>query len=96
MGGNKNNAVTGLFLIVYGIIDPVATGGCVRTGEIENVRNQNHNQRLDRLDRREGQRRALVSHKAAASTALKRLKSGDAYSWNCEAVVSEFPGWGKK
>lgn len=25
MGGNKNNAVTGLFLIVYGIIDPVAT-----------------------------------------------------------------------
>ena len=59
--GNKNNAVTGLFLIVYGIIDPVATGGCVRTGEIDNVRNQNHNQRLDRLDRREGQRRALVS-----------------------------------
>ena len=30
----------------------------------------------------------LFPDKAAASTALKRLKSGDAYSWNCEAVVS--------
>ena len=56
MGGDKNNAVTGLFLIVYGIIAPVAAQEAAsERGEIENVRNQNHNQRFDRLDRREGQ-----------------------------------------
>ncbi len=38
----------------------------------------------------------LFTDKAAASTALKKLKNSDAYSWNCEAIVSEFPGWGKK
>ena len=31
----------------------------------------------------------LFPDKAAASTALKRLKSGDAYSWNCEAERSK-------
>ena len=39
---------------------------------------------------------ALFKDKASAAAELKRLKGGDAYSWNCEAVVAEFPGWGKK
>jgi hypothetical protein len=38
----------------------------------------------------------LFKDKAAATAELKRLKSDDRYSWNCEAVVAEFPGWGKK
>ena len=38
----------------------------------------------------------LFKDKASAATELKRLKSDDRYSWNCEAVVAEFPGWGKK
>ena len=39
---------------------------------------------------------ALFKDKASAAAELKRLKSGDAYTWHCEAVVAEFPGWGKK
>ena len=39
---------------------------------------------------------ALFKDKASAAAELKRLKSDDQYSWNCEAVVAEFPGWGKK
>jgi len=38
----------------------------------------------------------LFKDKASAAAELKRLKSGDAYTWHCEAVVAEFPGWGKK
>jgi len=39
---------------------------------------------------------ALFKDKAAATAELKKLKSSDFYTWNCEAVVAEFPGWGKK
>ena len=38
----------------------------------------------------------LFRDKAAATAALKGLKADDRYSWNCEAVVAEFPGWSKK
>lgn len=38
----------------------------------------------------------LFPDKAAATAALKKMKSGDGYSWNCEAGVAEFPGWAKK
>ena len=38
----------------------------------------------------------LFKDKASAAAELKRLKSDDRYSWNCEALVAEFPGWGKK
>ena len=38
----------------------------------------------------------LFKDKASAAAVLKRLKTDDRYSWNCEAVVAEFPGWGKK
>lgn len=34
--------------------------------------------------------------KTSAAAELKRLKADDRYSWNCEAVVAEFPGWSKK
>ena len=39
---------------------------------------------------------ALFKDKAAAAAALKKFKADDQYSWHCEAVVAEFPGWGKK
>ena len=38
----------------------------------------------------------LFKDKASAEAELKKLKSGDAYTWHCEAVVAEFPGWGNK
>ena len=38
----------------------------------------------------------LFKDKASAAAELKKLKSSDAYTWHCEAVVAEFPGWGKK
>ena len=38
----------------------------------------------------------LFKDKAAASAALKQLKASDSYTWHCEAVVAEFPGWSKK
>ena len=38
----------------------------------------------------------LFKDKASAVAELKKLKSGDAYTWHCQAVVAEFPGWGKK
>ena len=38
----------------------------------------------------------LFKDKASAAAELKRLKADERYSWNCEAVVAEFPGWGKK
>ena len=38
----------------------------------------------------------LFKDKTSAAAELKRLKADDRYSWNCEAVVAEFPGWGKK
>ena len=38
----------------------------------------------------------LFKDRPSAAAALKKLKSDDRYSWNCEAVVAEFPGWGKK
>ena len=38
----------------------------------------------------------LFRDKASAEAELKKLKNGDAYTWRCEAVVAEFPGWGKK
>ena len=38
----------------------------------------------------------LFPDKAAASTALKKLKNSDGYTWHCEAMAAEFPGWGKK
>ena len=38
----------------------------------------------------------LFKDKPSATAALKKLKSDDRYSWNCEVVVAEFPGWGKK
>ena len=38
----------------------------------------------------------LFKDRASATTELKKLKSSDAYTWHCEAVAAEFPGWGKK
>lgn len=38
----------------------------------------------------------LFPDKASATTALKKMKQSDGYSWNCEAGVAEFPGWAKK
>ena len=38
----------------------------------------------------------LFKDKASATAELRRLKSDTQYSWNCEATVAEFPGWGKK
>jgi len=38
----------------------------------------------------------LFKDKTTANAALKQMKSDDRYSWNCEAAVVEFPGWGKK
>lgn len=38
----------------------------------------------------------LFKDKPAANAVLKQMKGDDRYSWNCEAVVAEFPGWGKK
>jgi len=38
----------------------------------------------------------LSKDKASAAAELKKLKGSDAYTWHCEAVVAEFPGWGKK
>ena len=37
----------------------------------------------------------LFSDKTAATAALKTMKTDNRYSWNCEAVVAEFTGWGK-
>jgi hypothetical protein len=38
----------------------------------------------------------LFPDKATAAAALKKMKSGDAYSWNCQVEVAAFSGWGKK
>jgi len=38
----------------------------------------------------------LFADRAAAAAALKKMKADDRYSWNCEAAVAEFPGWGKQ
>ena len=38
----------------------------------------------------------LFKDKPSATAALKQMKSNDHYSWNCEVVIEEFPGWGKK
>lgn len=38
----------------------------------------------------------LFPDKAAVSAKLKKLKNSDGYTWHCEAVAAEFPGWGKK
>lgn len=38
----------------------------------------------------------LFKDKASAAAELKRLKNDGQYSWNCEAVVTEFTGWSKK
>ena len=39
---------------------------------------------------------ALFFHeKAQASKKLKELQGDDRYSWNCEAEVAAFTGWGK-
>jgi hypothetical protein len=35
----------------------------------------------------------LLPDKAAASA---ELKNSDSYTWHCEAMAAEFPGWGKK
>ena len=37
----------------------------------------------------------LFADKATATATLKKMKADDRYSWNCEAVVTEFTGWGK-
>ena len=38
----------------------------------------------------------LFPDKGSASAELKRVKTSDTYTWHCEAVAAEFPGWGKK
>ena len=38
----------------------------------------------------------LFKDKPTATAALKTMKADERYSWNCEAAVAEFPGWGKK
>ena len=38
----------------------------------------------------------LFKDRASAAAELKKLKTGDTYTWHCEAVVTDFPGWGKK
>ena len=38
----------------------------------------------------------LFPDKGAAAAALRKMRSGDAYSWNCQVEVAAFPGWGKK
>ena len=37
----------------------------------------------------------LFADKATATATLKKMKADDRYSWNCEAAVAEFTGWGK-
>ena len=37
----------------------------------------------------------LFADKATATATLKKMKSDDRYSWNCEAEIAEFIGWGK-
>ena len=37
----------------------------------------------------------LFADKVTATAALKKMKADDRYSWNCEAVIAEFTGWGK-
>ena len=37
----------------------------------------------------------LFPDKASAAAALKKMKSDDRYSWNCDASAAEFPGWGR-
>ena len=37
----------------------------------------------------------LFADKATATATLKKMKADDRYSWNCEAVIAEFTGWGK-
>ena len=37
----------------------------------------------------------LFSDKATATAILKKMKTDDRYSWNCEATITEFKGWGK-
>ena len=37
----------------------------------------------------------LFADKATATATLKKMKADDRYSWNCEATVVEFTGWGK-
>lgn len=37
----------------------------------------------------------LLSDKTSATAMLKKLKADDRYSWNCEAIITEFTGWGK-
>jgi hypothetical protein len=38
----------------------------------------------------------LFKDKASSAAELKKLKISDTYTWHCEAVVTDFPGWGKK
>jgi hypothetical protein len=37
----------------------------------------------------------LFADKATATATLKKMKSDDRYSWNCEAEIAKFTGWGK-
>ena len=37
----------------------------------------------------------LFQDRKEATSALAKLKRDDRYSWNCEAAVTEFTGWGK-
>ena len=38
----------------------------------------------------------LYKDKASSAAELKKQKISDTYTWHCEAVVTDFPGWGKK
>lgn len=37
----------------------------------------------------------LLADKGTATATPKKMKSDDRYSWNCEAEIAEFIGWGK-
>ncbi len=37
----------------------------------------------------------LFADKASATATLKKMKTDDRYSWNCDAAAAEFTGWGK-